>query len=94
MGKILDLIKNFIEPRKQQTFEELAVASGISEGDLKQLKNTMEGIDWKSFAREDEEKTANKRTKITKQALNKENISRNINKESLTRNNDEMEREK
>ena len=94
MGKILDLIKNFIEPRKQQTFEELAVASGISEGDLKQLKNTMEGNDWKSFAREDEEKTANKKTKITKQALNKENISMNINKESLTRNNDEMEREK
>ena len=94
MGKILDLIKNFIEPRKQQTFEELAVASGISEGDLKQLKNTMEGIDWKSFAREDEEKIKNKKTKITKQALNKENISMNINKESLTRNNDEMEREK
>ena len=93
MGKILDLIKNFIEPRKQQTFEELAVASGISEGDLKQLKNTMEGIDWKSFAREDEEKTANKKTKITKQALNKENISMNINKESSTRNNDEIERE-
>ena len=34
------------------------------------------------------------KTKITKQALNKEKMSMNINKESLTRNNDEMEREK
>ena len=46
MGKIIDLIKNFIEPKNQQTFDELAVASGISEKELKQLKKTMEGIDW------------------------------------------------
>ena len=92
MGKIIDLIKNFIEPRNQQTFDELAVASGISEKELKQLKSTMEGIDWKSFAREDEEKISKKRT--TKQVLNKEEI--NINKESSIRKvkNDDIEIEK
>ena len=80
MGKIIDLIKNFIEPRKQQTFEELAVASGINEKDLEQLKSTMGGIDWNSFAREDEEKESKKRTRTTKKVLNKDEI--NINKES------------
>ncbi len=73
MGKIIDLIKNFIEPKNQQTFDELAVASGISEIELKQLKSTMNGIDWKSFAREDEEKISKKRT--IKQVLNKEEMN-------------------
>ena len=80
MGNIIELIKNFIEPRKQQTFEELAVASGINEKDLKQLKSTMEGIDWNSFAREAEEQESKKRTRTTKKVLNKDEI--NINKES------------
>ena len=79
MGKIIDLIKNFIEPRNQQTFDELAVASGISEKELKQLKSTMEGIDWKSFSREDEEKISKKKQRTTKTVLNKDEI--NIHKE-------------
>ena len=94
MGKIIDLIKNFIEPRNQQTFDELAIASGISEKELKKLKSSMEGIDWKSFAREDEEKTSKKRTRTTKQVLNKDEI--NIHKESSIKKSkdDDMEIEK
>ena len=83
MGKIIDLIKNFIEPRNQQTFDELAVASGISEKELKQLKSTMEGIDWKSFSREDEEKISKKKQRTTKTVLNKDEI--NIHKESKSK---------
>ena len=83
MGKIIDLIKNFIEPRNQQTFDELAVASGISEKELKQLKSTMEGIDWKSFSREDEEKISKKKQRTTKTVLNKYEI--NIHKESKSK---------
>ena len=94
MGKIIDLIKNFIEPRKQQTFDELAMASGISEMDLKQLKNTMEGIDWKSFSREDEEKAIKKNVKTIKQDLDKSKNKMNVYKETLTKKNDEIEIEK
>ena len=79
MGKIIDLIKNFIEPKNQQTFDELAIASGISEVELKQLKSTMNGIDWNSFSREDEEKSSKKKSKTTKQLINKEEM--NIYKE-------------
>ena len=94
MGKIIDLIKNFIEPRNQQTFDELATASGISEKDLKQLKSTMEGIDWKSFSREDEEKKSKQRKSTTKQILSKDEI--NIHKESSIEKNksDDIEIEK
>ena len=94
MGNIIDLIKNFIEPRNQQTFDELAIASGISEKELKQLKSSMEGIDWESFAREDEEKTSKKRIRTTKQVLNKDEI--NIHKESSIKKfkDDDMEIEK
>ena len=54
MGKLKELIDNFIQPKKQQTFEELALAAGLNPSDLKQLNNTKEGISWSKFAREDE----------------------------------------
>lgn len=84
MGKIIELIKNFIEPKKQQTFDELAIISGISEGELRQLKSTMNGIDWNSFSREGEEKKSNIRA-TTKEILNKEKI--NIHKRAVTEKN-------
>ncbi len=94
MGKIIDLIKNFIEPKNQQTFDELAVASGISEKELKQLKKTMEGIDWSSFSREDEESKLKKQSRTTKQELDKSEV--NLHKESLVKKikGDDMEIEK
>ena len=91
MGKIIDLIKNFIEPRNQQTFDELAVASEISEKELKQLKSTMEGIDWKSFSREDEEKISKKKQRTTKTVLNKDEI--NIHKESKSQRDKDVDME-
>ena len=93
MGKIIDLIKNFIEPRNQQTFDELAVASGISEKELKQLKSTMGGIDWNSFSRE-EDNQLKKKTRTTNQDLNKSEI--NINKDATVKKvkTDDMEIEK
>lgn len=93
MGKIIDLIKNFIEPRNQQTFDELAVASGISEKELKQLKSTMGGIDWNLFSRE-EDNQLKKKTRTTNQDLNKSEI--NINKDATVKKvkTDDMEMEK
>ena len=85
MGRIIDLIKNFIEPKNQQTFDELAVESGISEIELKQLKSTMNGIDWDSFSREDEEKKLKKKSRTEKQVLNKNEV--NIHKESIVEKN-------
>ena len=94
MGKIIDLIKNFIEPKNQKTFDELAVVSGISETELKQLKSTMNGIDWNSFSREEEENQLKKKTQTTKQKLGKNEV--NFYKESLTKKikGDDMEIEK
>ena len=94
MGKIIDLKKNFIEPKNQQTFDELAIASGISEIELKQLKSTMNGIDWNSFSREDEDKDSKKKSKTTKQSINREEM--NIYKEASIKKvkDDDMEIEK
>ena len=85
MGRIIDLIKNFIEPKKQQTFEEIAIDAGVNQSELKQLKSTMEGISWSKFAREDvgekkEGKTSKVRAKggikIDKNQQEKRNTSR------------------
>ena len=54
MGRLKELINNFIQPKKQQTFDELALAAGLNPSALKQLNNTKEGISWRKFAREDE----------------------------------------
>ena len=94
MGKIIELIKNFIEPKKQQSFDELAIAAGISENELKQLKNSMNGINWDSFAREEDEEKSKKRK--TKNELNKEEININFSRDTLEKNkkNNEIEIEK
>ena len=48
MGRVIELIKSFINPApKEKSFEELAVAAGIGEADLNMLKKTMGGVNWK-----------------------------------------------
>lgn len=81
MGRLKELIDNFIQPKKQQTFDELALAAGLNPSDLKQLKNTKEGISWSKFAREDE--NAKKEEKASKVVSNRGRIE--INKTSQER---------
>lgn len=48
MGKILELIKSFINPIEQEeSFDKLAVASGLLPSDMEKLKKSMNGVDWK-----------------------------------------------
>lgn len=82
MGKIIDLIKNFIEPKKQQTFEELAIDSGVNQSQLKQLKSTMEGISWSTFAREDDDRATRKRGKS---AINQQEVNINLQENTSIR---------
>lgn len=82
MGKIIDLIKNFIEPKKQQTFEELAIDSGVNQNQLKQLKSTMEGISWSTFAREDDDRATRKRGKS---AINQQEVNINLQENTSIR---------
>ena len=81
MGRLKELIDNFIQPKKQQTFDELALEAGLNPRDLKQLKNTKEGISWSKFAREDE--NAKKEEKASKVVSNRGRIE--INKTSQER---------
>ena len=55
MSRIIDFINNFIQPKPEdKTFDELAIDAGMSEKDIKTLKQSMEGVSWAKFAREDE----------------------------------------
>lgn len=48
MKKIIELIKSFINPiPPEKSFDELAVAAGIGEADLKLLRNSMGGVSWR-----------------------------------------------
>lgn len=83
MGKILDLIKSFINPApEEQSFDELALASGISQEDLAQLKAS-DGIDWAKFSREDEEdKKKEKNSKIiAKEIQQVQQVQKNVKTE-------------
>lgn len=70
MGKIIELIKSFINPApEEQSFDELALASGVSQEDLAQLKSS-KGVDWAKFSREDEEdKKKGKNSKIIEKEI-------------------------
>ena len=58
MGRIKELINRFLEPNEiKRKFSELAIASGVSLENVEELNNTKNGISWKEFEREDEEKT-------------------------------------
>ena len=46
--RIKELINSFTKPIEQEkSFDELAVAAGIGEADLKILKSSMGGVNWK-----------------------------------------------
>ena len=82
MGRIKELINIFLKPNKiEWEFNELAVASGLSPEEIKELNKTMNGINWSKFAREDEERKTRKRT--SKKEINqvKANIYQEKNKE-------------
>lgn len=82
MGRIKELINRFLEPNEiEGEFSELAIASGLSSEEIKELNNTMNGINWSKFAREDEEKKV--KTRISKKDGNlvKDNIYQAKNKE-------------
>ena len=89
MSRIIDFINNFIQPKPEdKTFEELAIDAGLSEKDIKTLKQSMEGVSWAKFAREDEgEENKNKVRKfstgriqttpeVSKESSRKEGIDR------------------
>ena len=82
MGRIKELINIFLKPNEiEEEFSELALASGLSPEEIKELNNTMNGINWSKFAREDEEKKT--KTRTSKQEINqlKSNINQEKNKE-------------
>ena len=82
MGRIKELINRFLEPNEiEGEFSELAIASGLSSEEIKELNNTINGINWSKFAREDEEKKV--KTRISKKDghLVKDNIYQAKNKE-------------
>lgn len=90
MGRIKELINIFLKPNEVEgEFNELAIASGLSSEEIKELNNTMNGINWSKFAREDEEKM--KKTRTSKKEINqvKTNISQEKNKEIIIDNEQE-----
>lgn len=93
MGKIIDLIKNFIEPKEQHSFEELASDSGLTQSQLEQLKKSMNGISWSAFSRENEESISKKAEKSRNTVLNKMNNEMDLKEKKSIRNNEGLERE-
>ena len=82
MGRIKELINRFLEPNEiEGEFSELAIASGLSSEEIKELNNTINGINWSKFAREDEEKNVKTRTSKKDENLVKDNIHQAKNKE-------------
>ena len=68
MGRIRELIKNFLEPSEiEGTFNELAIASGLSQEEIKELNKAMNGIEWAKFAGEYEKKKSKKQNRDIKQ---------------------------
>lgn len=83
MGKILELIKSFINPApEEQSFDEIALACGVSQEDLAQLK-TSNGVDWAKFSREDEDdKKKGKNAKIIEKEIQEvQQVQKGVKKE-------------
>ena len=56
MGRIIELIKSFINPKEEEkSFDELALEAGMSQADIAVLKNTMEGVSWAKYVGEENE---------------------------------------
>lgn len=63
MGKIVELIKSFINPiEPEKSLDELAVDAGIEQADLALLKKSMGGVNW-DFADEVEQPKKEKKSK-------------------------------
>lgn len=83
MGRIKELINKFIQPNETETtFNELALASGLSEEEIKELNKTINGIDWGKFARENNSKKKTEKTTINEIENNSSQIKNNNVKEN------------
>ena len=88
MGKIIELIKSFINPvQPEKSFDELALAAGIGDADLNELKKSMAGISWENFSREEEVKKP-KIAKRNNNELNKEELKITPKKKSTEKERD------
>lgn len=91
MGRIKELINKFIQPEEQEkSFEELALSSGMTEIEIKELKNNIQGINWNKFARENIE--TSKKTKVKKITQKEPEISKQIEEKNKIKDNGEIER--
>ena len=91
MGRIKELINIFLKPNEiEGEFNELAIASGLSQEEIKELNNTKNGLDWTKFSKEDDEKK--KKSKASRKNISKEesNLEHNINRK--IRNEKDLER--
>lgn len=68
MGRIKELINIFLKPNEVEgEFNELAIASGLSPEEIKELNKAMNGIEWAKFAGEYEKKKSKKQNRDIKQ---------------------------
>ena len=89
MGRIRELIKSFLEPSEiEGTFNELAIASGLSQEAIKELNNTKNGLDWTKFSKEDDEKKKKSKMK----SINKEKTNPEQNRNKQISNERDLER--
>lgn len=68
MGRIKELISIFLKPNEtERSFNELALESGLSQEEIKELNKAMNGIEWAKFAGEYEKKKSKKQNRDIKQ---------------------------
>ena len=90
MGRIKELINKFLQPNETElSFNELAIASGLSPEEIKELNSTINGVNWPKFAREDEEK---KNRKVSEKSISKVEINKQKNTTKRINRNSELER--
>lgn len=81
MGRIKELIKSFINPApEEQSFDELAVAAGIGEADLNELKKSIGGVSWK-FDEGTEEPKKVRKSKVAPKENQVQPIPKRVKKE-------------
>lgn len=67
MGRVIELIKSFINPKEEEkSFDELALDAGLSKEDIAVLKETMQGVNWAKYARSDDTVQKEKNRKLVK----------------------------
>jgi len=81
MGRIIELIKSFINPvQPEKSIDELALEAGIGEADLNLLKSSMGGVTNFKFADVEEPKKG-KNTKIASKRTPVQDKPRKIEKD-------------